>query len=179
MLKGIKPNPGHVSLAALESLGYLKGVITQNIDNLHQNAGNSHVIEFHGNAGRLSCMQCHTRIPLDQSLCLNTAPRCNCGGLMKPDVILFGEMLPAYAVLESEILVQECDVLLVVGTSATVYPAADIPYIAKQNGAYIIEYNIEATVLTNGISDIFVQGPSGKTLPQVVDLLSAFHTESL
>ncbi len=178
MLKGVKPNPGHASLAALENLGYLKGVITQNIDNLHQDAGNSHVIEFHGNAGRLSCLQCHTRKPLNLNLPLNTAPRCTCGGLMKPDVILFGEMLPSYAVLESEILIQECDTLLVIGTSATVFPAADFPYIAKQNGANIIEYNLETTVLTNSVTDIFVQGPSGKTLPEVLKHLSALHAES-
>ena len=178
MLQDIQPNSGHRSLAALEELGLLRGVITQNIDNLHQEAGNSHVVEFHGNNSHLRCMQCHKRIPLNLELPGDKAPRCDCGGLMKPDVVLFGEMLPPYAVLESEILIQECDLMLVVGTSATVYPAAELPIIARENGAYIIECNLEPTQLTDNITDSFLAGPAGETLPALLEALHALQPET-
>ena len=173
ILANAKPNPGHYALAELEALGFLKGVITQNIDGLHQEAGNTAVIEYHGNAGSLVCPACQRR----RGICLEQrklgAPQCECGGYMKPDVVLFGEMIPPEAMFRSDALVQRCDVLLVVGTSAQVYPAAALPQTAKNHGATVIECNLEPTDFTHTITDIFIEGPSGETLPRIVELVKA------
>ncbi len=169
MFRECTPNPGHHALAELEGLGCLRGVITQNIDGLHQAAGNHHVVEYHGNASRLVCLSCKRRMPLDTGREYTHAPLCDCGGLMKPDVVLFGEVIPVYAQMESQNLAREADVVIVVGTSATVYPAAEIPALAKRHGAYIIECNLEPTDFTPYITDAFLQGPAGKTLPYLLD----------
>ena len=99
------------------------------------------------------------------------APRCECGGYMKPDVVLFGEPIPENALYQSDSLARTCDVLIVVGTSVQVYPAASLPLVAKENGAMIVECNTEETDLTRGVTDVFLQGPAGKTLPILVEHL--------
>ena len=162
------PNPGHLALAELERRGRLEGVITQNIDGLHQQAGNTHVVEYHGNASRLACLSCDRRIPLDPDREYTHAPHCDCGGLMKPDIVFFGEMIPPYAQAESTSLAQRAGVVIVVGTSATVYPAAGLPPLAKSHGAYIIECNLEPTDFTPRITDTFLQGRAGETLPRLL-----------
>lgn len=96
------------------------------------------------------------------------APRCECGGYMKPDVVLFGEMIPEYALRTADLLVRQCDVMLIVGTSAQVYPAAGLPDIARRHGAFIIESNLEPTSFTTRVTDVFLQGPAGTTLPGLV-----------
>lgn len=171
-LLDVAPNPGHAALATLESMGRLDAIITQNIDNLHQIAGSTKVIDYHGNAKRLCCMSCHQRTPLDATRRTAGAPRCACGGVQKPDVVLFGELIPAEAMRESEALAQSCDVMLVVGTSAQVYPAAGLPAIAKRNGATVIECNVEPTEFTAELTDHYLQGPCGTTLPQLLQRLS-------
>lgn len=172
-LKGVSPNPAHFALARLEELGHIKAVITQNIDALHHHAGSKTIIEYHGNADTIVCPACRRRRPMDLSQRALGAPRCECGGYMKPDVVLFGEVIPEYAMTTSERLARGCDVLLVIGTSATVYPAASLPYLAKEGGAKVIECNTEETAFTNTITDIFLQGPAGETLPEVVRLIKA------
>jgi len=167
----IAPNPGHHALAKLERLECLLAVITQNVDNLHQDAGSGRVIEYHGNARQLTCLDCGSQRPLKKEAFPETVPHCACGGLMKPDVIMFGEMIPPYALLESESLAQKCDVCLVVGTSAQVFPAAQIPYSAKQHGAYVIEVNTETTGFTHDVTDSFLEGPAGEILPKLVSLI--------
>ncbi len=169
MLEGIAPNPGHKALAELEKMGHLVGVITQNIDNLHQEAGNTKVIEYHGNTKRVVCLKCHTRRRFSPAEEPDIGPRCECGLTMKPDVVLFGEPIPHQALLESERLASTCDVVVVVGTSATVYPAAGIPFTAKQNGAFIIECNTQPTEFTNRITDVFLQGSAKDILPTLVN----------
>lgn len=166
-----KPNPGHYALAKLEELGRLHGIITQNIDALHQRAGNAVVIEYHGNAGALVCPACRRRRKMDLAFRNVGAPRCECGGYMKPDVVLFGEEIPPQALIQADTLARTCDVMLVVGTSAHVYPAASLPYAAKRNGAYIIECNTYETDFTRSITDAFLHGPSGQTLPKLVQLV--------
>jgi NAD-dependent deacetylase len=166
---GTQPNPGHRALAELEEMGLLKAVITQNIDNLHEVAGNKTVIEYHGNARWLVCPRCRHRDPLDLSQHGDSPPYCFCGTLMKPDVVMFGEMIPSQALVESARLAETATVVLVVGTSAQVYPAARLPVLAHQNGAYIIEANIEETDFTRSITHAFLQGPSGETLPKLVE----------
>ena len=168
-----KPNPGHEALAELESMSLLKGVITQNIDNLHQVAGSVNVIEYHGNVSRLECLRCggsygHGDFDARQ-MAAKVPPRCReCGDILKPSVIFFGESIPLDAMARSEALAETADVVLVAGTSALVYPAAGIPLIAKQNGAAIIESNIEQTALTRSATDVFILGKCGTTLPELV-----------
>jgi len=168
-----KPNPAHYALAELESMGLLKALITQNIDNLHQEAGSSNVIEFHGNSSRLECLRCGNEYDASEfDLTGMTIPRCGgCGTILKPSVIFFGEMIPHDALHSSSMYAAKADVVLVAGTSAVVYPAAAIPQQAKMNGAKIIEFNIEETELTHRGTDIFIHGSAGSTLPQLVEML--------
>ena len=173
MCKECKPNPAHWALAALEDAGLLRAVITQNIDNLHQDAGSREVLEYHGNARWLVCLACGAREPFDLDAASAHAPHCVCGGLKKPDVVMFGEPIPPRALREADRFARECDVALVVGTSAQVYPAAGIPATAKQHGAFVIETNIEKTALTATVTDVFLEGPAGTTLPKLVSTLLA------
>ena len=168
-LAGCKPNPAHYALAELERMGRLTAVVTQNVDNLHQDAGSRNVIEYHGNARWLVCPRCRHRDPLDLSQHGDTPPYCFCGTLMKPDVIMFGEVIPSEAIVQSALLVEKCNVLIVVGTSAQVYPAARLPILAHQNGAFIIEANIVETDFTQTVTNAFLQGPAGETLPKLLD----------
>ena len=169
-LAGAAPNAAHQALARMEEIGALEAVVTQNIDNLHERAGSRRVIEYHGNAGRLVCLTCHRRSPLDTATLPPGAPRCACGGLLKPDVVLFGELIPTHALYDAEALAQRAACVLIVGTSAQVYPAAGLPITAKRRGAVIIECNLEPTDFTGSVTDIFLQGPATETLS---DLLAA------
>lgn len=168
MLGNCVPNPGHYALAELEAMGKLQAVITQNIDNLHEAAGSRNVIEYHGNAHWLACPRCRHRDPLDLSQQTDSPPYCFCGTLMKPDVVMFGEAIPSQALVESARLAETCNVLIVVGTSAQVYPAARLPVLARQSGAFIIEANIEETDFTQSVTHAFLQGPAGETLPKLL-----------
>jgi NAD-dependent deacetylase len=170
-LGDVQPNSAHRALAQLEHLGRLDVVITQNIDNLHTAAGNTNVIEYHGNASKTICLTCGERRDLDLTHRPHGAPRCACGGVMKPDIVFFGEMIPEDAVTQSDLYASTCDVVLIIGTSATVYPAAAIPYEARGHGARIIECNTERTDFTDTITDIFLQGPAGETLPKLMEAL--------
>ncbi len=170
----IQPNAGHYALAELEALGRICGVVTQNIDNLHTAAGSGTVIEYHGSAREIVCPACARRRKFSLDQRMGGAPRCECGGVMKPDLVLFGEAIPARALIEAERLAGQCDVMLVVGTSAAVYPAAMLPPMARQHGAVVIECNIEATDFTNSVTDIFLHGPAAQILPEVVRLARVF-----
>lgn len=168
LVRGCEPNAGHFALASLEAAGRLHGIITQNVDNMHQAAGSKRVIEYHGNAHRLVCLGCDATEQLTMSNLGIRAPRCaRCTQLMKPDVVMFGEDIPVYALAEARKLSEQCDVLLVIGTSAQVYPAAQLPHIAKSSGALVIEMNTESTDFSTDITDIFINGPAGETLPRL------------
>jgi NAD-dependent deacetylase len=163
-----RPNPAHYALAELEAKGYLIGIITQNVDNLHQAAGSQKVVEYHGNALRFVCDACkghHPRETLDFS---HTPLYCLCGGLIRPDVVFFGEAIPAAAQTEAEDLAQHCDLLLVIGTSGEVAPASYIPAIAREWNAIIVENNLEPTRLTYTQAHHFLRGSAGKLLPEVL-----------
>ena len=166
-----KPNPGHMSLAELEKLGFLSSVITQNVDGLHHEAGNQNVIEFHGNHREAYCMECAMRIKAEEISLETLPPRCDCGGVLRPDVVFFGEAIPYYALTKSNEDARTCNVLLVIGTSAEVQPAASLPGVARTSGATVIEINIEATSFTNHTSTYFIKGKSGEILPKIVDTL--------
>lgn len=174
LTKNARPNPAHLALAELEKKNILKALITQNIDNLHQEAGSINVIEFHGNARRLECLVCHHEEAVGLTDFGGKPPKCpQCGQIMKPQVVFFGEMIPPDALMESQMLANSADTILVVGTSAVVYPASSIPYIAKQNRAKVIEMNLEQTALTGSITDVFIQGKVGETLPKLLEITCA------
>jgi NAD-dependent deacetylase len=174
---GAKPNPAHAALAKLEAMDLIDGVITQNVDGLHQAAGSKNVIELHGGADALVCIECRAKRS-EKIAALTGPPRCECGAILKPDVVLFNEMLPFGTIERAQDLARRCDVCLVVGTSAIVYPAASIPEIAFDHGATLCELNLEATSLTHtGRVRHFIEGSAGETLPRLVDLLAADRTE--
>jgi NAD-dependent deacetylase len=163
-----RPNPAHYALAELEFRGSLVGIITQNVDNLHQAAGSQKVVEYHGNALRFICDTCHGHHPRE-SLDFSHPPLyCLCGGLIRPDVVFFGEAIPPKAQKEAEDLAQHCDLLLVIGTSGEVAPASYIPNIAREWNAVIVENNLEPTRLTHSLAQHFLPGPAGEVLPLVL-----------
>ena len=175
VLDKARPNAGHQSLYHLETMGILKTIITQNVDGLHQQAGSRDVIEFHGSFASHRCMVCGQPFN-SKTLSLNEIPpRCFCGGILRPNVIMFGEMIPPDDMQRAQMLAASCDVMLLVGTSATVQPAAYLPVIAKRSGAAIVEINTEPTPLTHQISDVTLIGKAGQTMQTlltVVDELS-------
>ena len=156
-MQNVNPNKAHYFLAELEKNGMLKGIITQNIDNLHQKAGSENVIEFHGTASRLECIECKNKYPSENISLNNLPPLCpNCKGILKPDFVFFGEPIPADAFEKSIYLMENADTVLVIGTTGEIMPASELPYIAKSRGAKIIEINIEPSNYTNKITDIFL-----------------------
>jgi NAD-dependent deacetylase len=162
-----KPGRGHRALASLYRLGKVPAVITQNIDNLHQAAGSAEVVEYHGNTARVVCLDCGAHRPMARPEPGPGAPRCACGAAMKPDVVLFGETIPPKAMLRAAMWAQRADVVLVVGTSAQVYPAAGLPGQAKLHGARVIECNIAPTEFTGTLTDVFLEGAAGRLLPEL------------
>ena len=166
-----KPNAGHLALAELERMGMLRMVVTQNVDNLHQAAGSKEVVEFHGNSQNFRCIECgrsYRRSAIDLD---NLPPRCYCHGLIKPDVIFFGEAIPWAANLKAFEMAKRCDLILVIGTSAVVAPAGEIPVMAKQCGAKVVEINPEETVLTGSVSDLLLKGSASEVLSAAIEII--------
>lgn len=162
---GAEPNEAHNAMARLEDMGKLHTVVTQNIDGLHQAAGSHHVVEFHGTSRQMRCLSCRRVIQRGEVSMKTLPPRCECGGLIKPDVVFFGEPIPEMEATEAMVAAQNCQAMLVVGTSAVVAPASMLPALAKQQGAKIIEVNMEATGLTGTLADISILGSAGKIMP--------------
>ena len=166
------PHPGHRALVDLERLVPELTVVTQNIDGLHQLAGSREVVELHGNIHRHRCLECGSPGEVDAEVATaeeqRDPPRCpQCRGMLRPDVVWFGEMLPADSVERAWAVARDCDVLLVVGTSGVVWPAAELPYLARREGATVIEVSPEPSEVTR-TADIFLQGPAGVVLPALV-----------
>jgi NAD-dependent deacetylase len=172
MLKGlysglfdsIEPNDAHRVLARLEERKILKVLVTQNVDSLHQKAGSRNVVEYHGNARTLVCLACGKASEVDDELLRAEIPRCRCGGILKPNVIFFGEGIPVRAAQEAERAARKTDVMLVVGSTGVVYPAAMIPRVAASRGAKIVEVNPSESEFTQQISNIFIPLPAAKGL---------------
>jgi NAD-dependent deacetylase len=172
------PNPGHQVLAELEKMGVLRWTITQNIDALHEKAGSVNLLEFHGSVAKLRCLSCGKRYRRED-LDLETLakqnklpPRCPaCRGLIKTDGVFFGEPIPDDVAEKSFEAAEKCDLMLICGTSAVVYPFANLPRIARnRSGVIIIEVNAEPTPLTEeGISDYLIQGKTGVILPWILE----------
>jgi len=167
LLGRARANSAHTGLGRLQELGLLHTIITQNVDYLHQEGGATSVIEYHGNAKTLSCLWCNQRYSSDE-LAGQIPPKCSCGKILKPDVVFFGEPIPMRALEESHKLASSCKALLIVGTSGEVTPANIIPLTAKKAGATIIEVNVEPTVLTEYVTDIFLQGKAGAIVTELV-----------
>lgn len=171
LVTGAKPNPGHIGLADLEALGRLSSIVTQNVDGLHQAAGSTSVIEFHGNGRNLVCLSCKRRYSRDEIPPEMFPPMCACLNILKPDVVFFGELIPMHALLAAQSEVRECDVMLVVGTSALVEPAASLPFSAKAIGATIVEINPEPTELTYDLADISIHESASVVMPALVKMV--------
>jgi NAD-dependent deacetylase len=175
-LERAQPNPSHYALAELEEMGILKCVITQNIDGLHEKAGSKNVVEFHGSAFKLRCVDCNSRYPKSDFDLISMKergqlpPLCKkCGGVLKPDVVYFTEPIPQDVIARSLEEVKKCDVMLVCGTSLAVYPAAELPRLAKRKvpPATVIEVNLEPTPATfDGTSDYFLQGEDRRDIAE-------------
>jgi NAD-dependent deacetylase len=163
----IEPNPGHLALAEMGQRVPHFTLITQNVDGLHQRAGSLGVIELHGNITRVRCSQgCGIFTEWDEGK--DSVPKCpTCGSNLRPDVVWFGEMLPEAELEQAITAARTCQVFFSIGTSALVQPAAALPIWAKQNGAILIETNLERTPLTDS-ADYFIQGKSGEILPELV-----------
>ena len=171
-----KPNAGHLALAELETMGLLSSIITQNVDGLHHVAGNTNVIEFHGNMQSVVCMQCGDTLPITKININDSPPRCGkCNGAYKPDAVFFGEAIPADALNRSHFESKTCDLMLVIGTSALVYPAATMPEVASSSGAEVVEINPAETPLTGTVSDYILKGPAGEVLDRLVAKVKALR----
>lgn len=167
LVRSAQPNPAHQALARLERAGRLAGVVTQNIDGLHQAAGSRFVVEFHGSGRRLVCLACGRQVRRGEVLMETMPPRCPCGGVVKPDVVFFGEPIPERAAMTAFALASSCQVMLVVGTSAVVAPASHLPVLAKQAGAKVVEINLEPTGLSRHVSDYVFHESASAVLPRL------------
>lgn len=165
LLRKLKPNPAHEALARWPSRFESFTLATQNIDGLHEAAGSDDVLELHGSIWRARCMRCEKREDLHGRQDDQRPPVCQtCGGAMRPDVVLFGEMLPPGIFERASERARECDLCFVVGTSALVYPAAALPEIARAAGAFVVEVNPEMTPISEWCDDV-VMGRAGEVLP--------------
>jgi NAD-dependent deacetylase len=170
IMRDVKPNSGHYSLAEFEKMFKEFNLITQNIDNLHYRSGSKSVTELHGNIERNYCINCRTffnEVDVSEKKVLKCQ---SCGGLIRPDVVWFGEMLPTKALIYAEECARNSDVFFSIGTSAEVYPSAMLPLIAKQSGSYVVEINIRPTVMSMDVDEV-LQGKSGEILKELVQHL--------
>lgn len=168
-----QPNPAHRLLARLEREGRLRALITQNIDDLHHKAGNEAVIEYHGNSRELVCTRCARHYEAKEVDLSRLPPRCDCGAILKPDFVFFGEGIPPHAAVEAEKAAARTDVMIVVGTTGEVYPAAGLPRAASLRGAIIIEINPEPSLYSEEITDILIPLPAGSAMLAIDERLRA------
>lgn len=165
-----RPNAAHVALAQLEQYGPVKAVITQNIDMLHTRAGSETVLEVHGHMRELTCLRCYEIIPseavLEEFIESGETPRCACGGVLKPNVILFGEQLPVRTMNQSKKQAQLCDLMLIAGSSLEVAPAGDLPVMAYETGARLIIVNYDETH-ADRLADVVIHADVVDVLPRL------------
>lgn len=170
------PNPAHYALATLEQAGKLSAIITQNIDDLHGRAGSKTVYELHGHLREVTCIRCYEVRPSDEILKKfiedGEVPRHHCGGVFKPNVILFGEQLPMREFVAAQVAIKEADLMLLVGSSLETAPASDLPELALDNGAKIVIINRHRTYLDSQ-ADLVIRADVAEVLPRIVDLVTA------
>lgn len=167
-----KPNPAHFALAELGEMGLLKAIVTQNIDGLHQRANSSVVHEVHGHLRRATCIRCYASVPAEPLIRVymesGAAPRCEqCNGIMKPDIILYGEQLPAKALIAAQQVIRKSDVMIVAGSSLEVAPACDLPMLVKRSDGKLIIVNLGRTFMDD-VADVVVRADVAEALPQLV-----------
>ena len=172
-IRAAKPNLGHNAIAELEKF-YKVTVLTQNIDGLHQRAGSSRVFELHGSIIRIKCTVCDFQANITENF-EEIPPKCNCGNILRPDVVWFGESLPQDVWTNAMKEASLCDIMIIAGTSLVVSPANTLPTFAKQNNAILIEINPEETVMSNQM-DITVRDTSSKILPQLVEFVKTIQS---
>ncbi len=173
LLENSKPNPAHYALAELEENNKLMGIITQNVDNLHQRAGSKNVVEYHGNFEKFYCVSCekkYSKNQIKQIVESQIPPKCDCGGIIRPDVVFFGESIPTIAITKSNELIKQCDLIIIAGTSGEVAPANTIPRTIKKNGGKVIEINLGPTYYYD-ITDIKFNESIELILPKIKNLL--------
>ncbi|MCP3924356.1 MAG: NAD-dependent deacylase [Desulfobacterales bacterium] len=167
-----EPNTAHYVLAEMELSGIIKTVITQNVDNLHQESGSKNVVEFHGTSQKLICVNCYKKHKIENIDLIILPPKCpDCCGLLKPDFVFFGEGIPEHARNKAFLEADKSDLFIIVGTTGEVTPASSIPQLAKRNGAKIIEVNIESSTFTRDITDIFLKGKATVELENLMEYL--------
>ena len=168
LIDNIEPNPGHYSLAKMEQHYTDFTLVTQNVDGLHRRAGSRNIYELHGNILRNKCFQCGQQIERVDFVEGEELPRCQCGGMIRPDVVWFGEMLPEKTIGDAVEKSSEAELFFSIGTSAIVYPAAALPLTAQRSGAYLVEINVEKTELSRTADEVLL-GPSGEILPKLLE----------
>ena len=167
-----QPNIAHDILAKMEKRSFLESIVTQNIDHLHQKAGSRYVYELHGTYKQLVCTECGSEFDMSFADLRYLPPTCYiCKGILKPDMVFFNEPIPAFAKKRSFEEAGKADVLIIIGTNAEVLPAAEIPVVAKEHGAKIIEINIGETHFSNEITDIFLKGKASEMMKGIGELL--------
>ena len=171
----VGPNDAHLALGELEQIGIIKTVVTQNVDSLHQRGGSSDVVEFHGHFRSLHCDNCSRIFTREEVSFRNLPPRCSCGGPLRPDIIFFGEGIPSEAYSRALEAAGKCDLMLVVGTSASVAPASQLPLIAKRRGARLLEINPIASELTEGLTDVHIMEPAAKALKSILGIIRSMR----
>lgn len=175
-LEQAEPNPGHTALAELEDMGILKSIITQNIDDLHRSAGSNRVLEIHGNVSLLRCMSCNTRLHREDVSLDVLPPLCQqCSGVLKSDIVMFGEPIPPDVLRSCQEETARCDCMLVLGTSATVYPAASFPQEVRRRRRPLIEINLYESEITP-MCRISLRGTTGEVLPRLIEEIKKGHT---
>jgi NAD-dependent deacetylase len=170
LVAGAAPNPGHFALVDLAAMVPQLTLITQNVDGLHQRAGSTNVTEFHGNLFENRCFV-EDCVITDADMSVDVPPCPDCGGILRPGVVWFGESIPQAALQAADIAAKSCDVFLSIGTSSLVWPAAGLAEIAQQRRATVIELNLDATPLTSQ-SNFVLSGKSGVVLPELVNCLA-------
>lgn len=176
LIRDAGPNPAHLALAELEARGILKAILTQNIDGLHQAAGSRLVMELHGSHREATCLRCLRIVPSREfmELVIETGqvPLCECGGVLKPNTVLFGEMLPVQTWHRAETEARTCDIMLVAGTSLEVVPASTLPAVALQSGARLIIVNRSRTPMDSAAT-VVIHDNVAQALPAMVAALPA------
>ncbi len=171
LVAACEPNAAHLALAELAGRVGELAIVTQNVDGLHQRAGSRDVVEFHGSLWRVRCTGCG-REREDRRVPLPIPPRCDdCGGMLRPGVVWFGETIPPQAMAAATAAVENCDLLLVIGTSGVVYPAAGLAHLAKQCGAVVAEFNLESSGVAAWV-DHFIAGGAERTVPLLLDRIA-------
>ena len=169
LIHKVKPNPGHFALVEMEKIFDDFHLITQNVDDLHRKSGSKNIYELHGNIMRNRCVDCNKYNDEEDEINFDeqNLPHCECGGLIRPDVVWYGEPLPQDVLMKSFEVANQADVFFAIGTSAVVQPAASIPLEASQAGAFVVEINFEPTIISNYVNESII-GKSGEILPELI-----------